>query len=64
MALTSGSGLRVAGFIVGGIGLVLGLAGAAVTHFIPSLVAAEHARLVALPSPEAGAGIRGHPPWY
>jgi len=53
MTLTPGSGLRVAGFIVGGVGLVLGLAGAAVTHFIPGLVAAEHARLVALPSPDA-----------
>ena len=55
MALTPGSGLRVAALIVGGIGLALGLAGAAVTHFIPGLVAAEHARLLALPSPDASA---------
>lgn len=53
MAPASGSGLRVAGFILGGIGLVLGLAGAAVTHFIPGRVAAQHARLAALPSPDA-----------
>ena len=43
----------MAGLIVGGVGLVLGLAGAAVTHFIPGIAAAEHARLVALPSPDA-----------
>jgi hypothetical protein len=53
MVPSSGSGLRVAGFILGGIGLVLGLAGAAVARFIPGLVAAEHARLTALPSPDA-----------
>ena len=53
MALTPGSGLRVAALIVGGVGLGLGLAGAAVTHFIPGRVAAEHARLGALPSPDA-----------
>lgn len=51
--MASTPGLRVAGFIVGGIGLVLGLSGAAVTHFIPGRVAAEHARLMALPSPDA-----------
>jgi hypothetical protein len=46
------SGLRVAGFIVGGIGFVLGLAGFVVWRFVPGMVAAEHARLVALPSPD------------
>jgi hypothetical protein len=54
MSTSSGpSGLRVAGFIVGGVGLVLGLAGFVVWRFVPGLVAAEHARLVALPSPDA-----------
>lgn len=47
------TGLRVAGLIVGGVGLVLGLAGAAVSHVFPGLVAAEHARLSALPSNDA-----------
>lgn len=60
MALTSMSGLRVAGFIVGGVGLVLGLAGAVVTRYVPRLAAAEHARLVALPSPD-GRSIAGTP---
>jgi hypothetical protein len=48
-----GAGPRVAGFIVGGIGLVLGLAGFVVWHFVPGIVAAEHARLEALPTPDA-----------
>jgi hypothetical protein len=48
-----GSGLRVAGLIVGGVGLVLGLAGAIVWRYVPGMVAAEHARLDALPSPDA-----------
>jgi hypothetical protein len=52
MDTSPGSGPRVAGFIVGGIGLVLGLAGFVVWHFAPGMVAAEHARLVALPSPD------------
>ncbi|HTV02989.1 MAG TPA: hypothetical protein VMF13_20750 [Luteitalea sp.] len=55
MAPSPRSGLRVAAFIVGGIGLVFALAGAAVAHVIPRLVAAEHARLTALPSPGARA---------
>jgi hypothetical protein len=52
MNTSPGSGPRVAGFIVGGIGLVLGLAGYVVWLFVPGIVAAEHARLVALPSPD------------
>jgi hypothetical protein len=48
-----GAGPRIAGFIVGGIGLLLGAAGFVVWHFAPGMVAAEHARLEALPSPDA-----------
>jgi hypothetical protein len=48
-----GAGPRVAGFIVGLIGLVLGGAGFVVWYFVPGMVAAEHARLAALPSPDA-----------
>jgi hypothetical protein len=48
-----GAGPRIAGFIVGLIGLGLGAAGFVVWHFVPGMVAAEHARLVALPSPDA-----------
>jgi hypothetical protein len=48
-----GSGPRVAGFIVGGIGLVLGAAGYVVWRYVPGMVAAEHARLAALPTPDA-----------
>ena len=48
-----GAGPRVAGFIVGLIGLVLGPAGFVVWHFVPGIVAAERARLEALPSPDA-----------
>src|SRR5688572_29079929 len=47
------SGLRVAGLIVGGVGLVLGLAGFVVWRYVPGIVAAEHARLDALPTPDA-----------
>lgn len=53
MARARRSGLRTAGVIVGGVGLVLGLAGAAVSNILPGLVAAEHARLAALPSVDA-----------
>jgi hypothetical protein len=48
-----GSGPRVAGFIVGGIGLVLGAAGYVVWRYAPGMVEAEHARLEALPTPDA-----------
>ena len=51
--LIPGAGPRVAGFIVGLIGLVLAAAGCVVWHFVPGIVAAEHARLEALPSPDA-----------
>jgi hypothetical protein len=50
---SSWSALRVAGGIVGGIGLVLGGAGFVVWHYVPGIVANEHARLDALPTPDA-----------
>lgn len=54
MSPTSGrSGLRLASAIVGGVGAVLGLAGFAVVWFMPGIIAAEHARLTALPAPGA-----------
>lgn len=45
--------MRVAGFIVGGIGLVFGLAGVVLWRYGPGMAAAEHARLEALPAPDA-----------
>jgi len=48
-----GAGPRIAGYIVGLIGLLFGIAGYVVWHFAPAMVAAEHARLEALPSPDA-----------
>lgn len=60
MALGAHSGWQVAGLIVGGVGLVFVLAGVAVTRVFPGLAAAEHARLAALPSPDARA-IRNTP---
>src|SRR4029450_7859570 len=50
---TPGAGPRIAGFIVGVIGLLLGVAGFIVWYYVPGIVAAEHARLQALPSPDA-----------
>jgi hypothetical protein len=47
------SGLRIAGLIVGAVGLVLGLAGFVVWRYVPGIVAAEHAQLDALPTPDA-----------
>src|SRR5262245_52206500 len=44
-----GKALRVAGLIVGGIGLLLGLAGVVLFRYGPAMAAAEHARLEALP---------------
>lgn len=44
-----GKALRVAGLIVGGIGLLLGVAGFVVWRYVPGMAAAEHARLEALP---------------
>jgi hypothetical protein len=48
-----GAGPRIAGFIVGSIGLLFGIAGFVLWHFGPAMAAAEHARLVALPNPDA-----------
>jgi hypothetical protein len=48
-----GSGPRVAGLIVGGIGAVLALAGTLVAIYAPGAVAARHERMAALPSPDA-----------
>ena len=53
MDTSPGSGSRVAGYIVGGIGLVFGIAGFVVWHYVPGIVAAEHARIDALPTPDA-----------
>jgi hypothetical protein len=48
-----GAGLRVASLIVGGIGLVLAAVGTLVAVYAPPAIAARHAQLVALPSPDA-----------
>jgi hypothetical protein len=48
-----GAGPRIAGFVVGLIGLLLGIAGFTVWYYVPGIVAAEHARLEALPTPDA-----------
>ena len=48
-----GTGPRIAGFIVGGIGLLFGVAGFVLWRVGPDMVAAEHARLEAMPSPDA-----------
>jgi hypothetical protein len=53
MASSPRSGLRVAAAIVGGVGLVLGLAGFVVARYGPGIAEAEHARLAALPHPSA-----------
>jgi hypothetical protein len=47
------SALQVAALIVGGVGGALGLAGVAVVWYMPGIIAAEHARLAALPAPGA-----------
>jgi len=47
------SALRVAGFIVGGIGLLFSVAGFVLWRYGPGMAAAEHARLTALPTPDA-----------
>jgi hypothetical protein len=52
---TPGSGPRVAGLIVGGIGLVFAAAGWLVATYSPGSIAARHARMQALPSPDAAA---------
>jgi hypothetical protein len=43
----------MAALIVGGVGAVLGLAGFAIVRYLPGIIAAEHARLAALPAPGA-----------
>lgn len=48
-----GSGPRVAGFIVGGVGAGLAIAGTLVATLAPGAIAARHARMEALPSPDA-----------
>jgi hypothetical protein len=45
------SGLRLAGVIVGGVGLALALAGFLVARYSPGAIAARHARMTAIPSP-------------
>jgi hypothetical protein len=54
MSSSSGpSGLRLGGFIVGGIGLVFTIAGLLVALYMPGMIAAEHQRLRDLPSPDS-----------
>jgi hypothetical protein len=52
MDTSPGSGPRVAGFIVGGVGLAIAIGGAVVVTFAPGAIAARHARMEALPSPD------------
>ena len=47
-----GAGPRIAGFIVGGIGLLFGIAGFVLWHYGPGMAAAEHARVAAIPNPD------------
>ncbi len=49
------SGLRVAGLIVGGIGLVFAIAGALIVTYSPGAIAARHARMQALSAPSVAA---------
>ncbi len=58
---TPRSALRVAGLIVGLIGLVFVIAGAVIVTYAPGAIAARHARMQALPSPSA-AGLTDLPP--
>jgi hypothetical protein len=55
MDTSPGSGPRVAGYIVGGVGLALAIGGTVVAMFAPGAIAARHARMVALPSPDHAA---------
>src|SRR4051794_11850704 len=48
------SGPRVAGLIVGGIGLVFAIAGTLIATYAPGAIAARHARMQALSQPGAG----------
>jgi hypothetical protein len=48
-----GAGAGIAGLIIGGIGAMLALVGTLVAVYAPGAVAARHARMTALPSPDA-----------
>jgi len=50
-----GAGLRLAGLIVGGIGVAFAIAGTLVVRYSPGAIAARHARMSALPSPDGAA---------
>ena len=53
MGSSSGwSGLSVAGFIIGGVGAALAIGGTLVATLAPGAIAARHARMEALPSPD------------
>lgn len=47
--------MRIAGLIVGGIGLALAIAGTLVVRYSPGAIAARHERMTALPSPDGAA---------
>lgn len=49
-----GAAARIAGLIVGGIGIAFSVAGWAVFTYSPGAIAARHARMEALPQPSAG----------
>src|SRR5690349_11614333 len=52
---SSWNGLRVAGSIIGGIGVVFAIAGGLIVTYSPGAIAARHDRMQALPSPRAAA---------
>jgi hypothetical protein len=56
-----GSGPLLAGLIVGAVGLALGTAGTLVVRYAPGAIAARHARMAALPSPD-GTALTDLPP--
>jgi hypothetical protein len=56
-----GAGPRLAGLIVGAVGLALAIAGTLVMRYSPGAIAARHAGLSALPSPSAS-GLTDTPP--
>jgi hypothetical protein len=51
--LSARSGLRLAGLIVGGIGLVFAIVGVLIVTYAPGAIAARHARMQALSAPSA-----------